>query len=155
MITLFQTSLVLHIAGIVMIAGTTFTNFFISKQFWTSVETDKPKAIIINSTTLLFGRLTGIGGAITILSGFGMLAALRGVVASQLWFQIKMALVLFIILNASLVAGAQNKKLQTLLSANNSTVSALSTIKSNLNIYYAIQFLLLIIIFILSVFKFG
>ena len=155
MTTLFQISLILHIAGIVMIAGTTFTNFVISKQFWNNIETDKHKAVIINSTTLSLGRLTGIGGVLTILSGIAMVAALHGVFTAQLWFQIKMALVLLIILNASFFARQQNKKLQQLLSVNHSTGNALNTIKANLNIYYTIQLILLLTIFVLSVFKFN
>src|SRR5438045_3165492 len=114
--TLFNIFLILHIAGIVIIAGTTFTNYFISKQFWSCIEADKQRAVIINSTTLLFERLTGIGGAVTIISGFAMVVVLHGVFVSQAWFQIKMALVLLIILNASFFARAQNKKLQKLLS---------------------------------------
>jgi hypothetical protein len=138
-----------------MIAGTTFSNYFISKQFWNYVETDRQKSIVINSTTLLFGRLTGIGGAVTIISGFAMVTVLHGVIASQLWFKIKMILVLLIILNASFVARKQNKKLLQLLSANNTTTNVFDAVKLKMNIYYAVQFLLLIIIFALSVFKFN
>ena len=138
-----------------MIAGTTFSNYFISKQFWNYVETDRQKSIIINSTTLLFGKLTGIGDAVTIISGFAMVAVLHGVIASQLWFKIKMILVLLIILNASFVARKQNKKLLQLLSANNTTTNVFDAVKLKMNIYYAVQFLLLIIIFALSVFKFN
>ncbi|MEP6682647.1 MAG: hypothetical protein ABJA35_05270, partial [Parafilimonas sp.] len=67
---LFNIALILHIIGIIIIAGTTFTGFFISRQFWKSVSADKQKAVIINSNAGLFGRLTGIGGVLTILSGF-------------------------------------------------------------------------------------
>ncbi len=154
MTLLFQICLVLHIAGIVMIAGTTFSNYFISKQFWNCLTSDKQKAIVINSTTLLFGRLTGIGGALTIISGFAMVAALHGAIASQIWFQIKMILVLLIILNASFVARKQNKKLQQLLSAN-ATTTVFDVVKLKMNIYYTVQFILLIIIFVLSVFRFS
>src|SRR6476660_6840385 len=104
MATLLQICLVLHITGIVLLGGTTLMNYIISRQFWSCIETDKNKAIIINSTTLTFGRITGIGGLLTILTGVTMVAILHGVVDSKPWFRIKMILVLLIILNALLFA---------------------------------------------------
>ncbi|HEY2725783.1 MAG TPA: hypothetical protein VGI61_01305, partial [Parafilimonas sp.] len=104
---LFNIFLILHIAGIVLIAGTTLASYFISKQFWTCIEADKQRAVIINSTATVFGKLTGLGGMLTILSGIAMVVVLHGAFVSQTWFQIKMALVLFIILNASFFARAQ------------------------------------------------
>ncbi|MEP6684560.1 MAG: hypothetical protein ABJA35_14920, partial [Parafilimonas sp.] len=101
------------------------------------------------------GRLTGIGGVLTILSGFLMVAALHGAFVSQLWFQVKMVLVLIIILNASFFARTQNKKLEKLLSSNDHAIHNFNSIKSKLNVYYVIQFIFLITIFVLSVFRFN
>ena len=155
MTVLFQVCLMLHIIGIVVIAGTTFSNYFISKQFWNYINADRQRAIIINSTTLLFGQLTGIGGGVTIISGLAMVAVLHGAITSQLWFHIKMLLVLTIILNATFFARRLNKKLQQFLSANDTTINVFDAVKLKMNIYYAIQFILLIIIFVLSEFKFS
>ena len=74
-------------------------NYIIAKQFWSCVETDRNRAIIINSTATVFERVTPVAGILTILTGFAMVAILHGVVGSQLWFRIKMILVLMIILN--------------------------------------------------------
>ena len=153
--TFFNIALILHIVGIVIIAGTTFTNFFIARQFWNCIEADKQKAVIINSSAVVFGRLTGIGGMLTILSGVSMVAALHGAIASQIWFQIKMALVVLIILNATFFARTQNRKLQQLLFAGTYATNELLIIRSRMNFYYAVQFILLLIIFILSVFRFN
>jgi hypothetical protein len=153
--TLLQVCLVLHITGIVLLGGTTLMNYIISRQFWNCVETDRNRAIVINSTTLVFGRITGIGGVLTILTGIGMLAVLHGAVDAQLWFRIKMMLVLLIILNALLFARPQNTKLKSILSAGNQTNNELSAVKSKMNMYYAIQLTMLFTIFVLSVFKFG
>jgi hypothetical protein len=83
---LLQISLVLHITGIVLLGGTTLMNYIISRQFWSCVKTDKNKAIVINSTTFNFERITGIGGVLTILTGMVMVVILHGIVDSQLWF---------------------------------------------------------------------
>jgi hypothetical protein len=150
---LFNIFLILHIAGVAIIAGTTLTAFVISKQLWVFVETDRQKAQIFNSNGALFGKMTGIGGMLTILSGIAMVVTMHGAFVSQIWFQIKMILVLLIILNASFFARAQNKKLGKLLAAGNTTYQ-FSTIKSKMNLYYAIQCIFLMTIFVLSVFRF-
>ena len=150
---LFNIFLILHIAGVVIIAGTTLTAFVISKQLWVFVETNRQKAQIFNSNGALFGKMTGIGGMLTILSGIAMVVTMHSAFVSQIWFQIKMILVLLIILNASFFARAQNKKLGKLLAAGNTTYQ-FNTIKSKMILYYAIQFIFLMTIFVLSVFRF-
>jgi len=152
--TLLAICLVLHITGIVLLGGTTLMNYIISRQFWNCVETDRNKAIVINSTTLTFAKITGIGGVLTISTGIAMVAILHGVVDTQLWFRVKMILVLLIILNASLFATPQNTKLKKILSAPNPINSEFSSIKSKMYLYYALQLTMLFGIFVLSVFKF-
>ena len=151
---LFNIFLILHITGIVIIAGTTLTTYFIAKQFWKFIQTNKPRAVIINSTNLFFGKLTAIGGMLTILSGIIMVIVLHGALVSQIWFRVKMILVVMIILNASVFARVQNKKLEKLLAVNINTIHQLNPIKSKMNLYYVIQCILLIAIFVLSVFRF-
>ena len=153
--TLLQVCLVLHITGIVLLGGTTLLNYIISRQFWSCVSTDRNKAIVINSTTLSFGRITAIGGVITILSGIAMVVLFHGIVASQLWFRVKMILLLLIILNALLFARPQNIKLKKILSADSIAGNELYPLKSKMNIYYAIQLTLFFCMFILSVFRFN
>lgn len=151
--TLLQVCLVLHLTGIVLLGGTTFLNYIISRQLWGYVEADRNRAVIINSTTLVFGRLTGIGGAITILSGVAMVAIFHGVVASQLWFRIKMILVLLIIINSLLFARPQSLKLKKLLPEGD--INELSALRKKSAAYYAIQLAMFLSIILLSVFRFG
>ena len=153
--TLLQVCLVLHITGIVLLGGTTLMNYIISRQFWSWVEKDRNRAIVVNSTTLIFGRITGIGGVLTILTGVGMVAILHGTVDGQLWFRIKMMLLLLIILNALLFARPQNAKLKRILLSGNQMSNELSSVKSKMNLYYALQLVMLFTIFILSVFRFN
>src|SRR5215471_5154553 len=99
MATMLHVALVVHIAGIVLLAGSTVMNYIVSKHFWATLQIDKNKAIAINSATLNFEMVTRVGGVITILSGFLMVAMLGRVVTSQTWFHFKMILVLLIIVN--------------------------------------------------------
>ena len=155
MVTLLHVCLVLHITGIVLLGGTTLLNYIISRQFWNCISIDRNKAIVINSTTLSFGKITAIGGAVTILSGVAMVIIFHGIVASQLWFRVKMILLLLIILNALLFARPQNIKLRKLLLSDTIAGNELFPVKSKMNIYYAIQLTLFFTMFILSVFRFN
>ena len=152
--TLLQICLVIHITGIVLLGGTTLMNYIVSRQFWSCLQSDRNRAIVINSTTLSFARITAIGGALTILTGMGMVAILHGTVGAQLWFRIKMILVLLILLNALLFARPQNTKLKKILSAGNLMNAELTAIRSKMNLYYALQLMMLLTIFVLSVFRF-
>ncbi len=153
--TLLQICLVLHITGIVLLGGTTLLNYIISRQFWSSVEADRNRAIVINSTTVNFGKITGVGGVLTILTGIAMVAILHGAVDSQLWFRIKMILVLLIILNSLLFARPQLLKLKRILTAGNKVNNELSSVKSKMDLYYALQLVMFFTIFVLSVFRFD
>ena len=130
-------------------------NYIISRQFWSCIETNKNKAIVIHSTTLTFERITGIGGVLTILTGVAMVAILHGAVDSQLWFRVKMILVLLIILNALLFARPQNIKLKKILSTSSNISHELSSVKAKMNLYYSVQLIMLFTIFVLSVFRFD
>lgn len=153
--TLLHACLVLHITGIVLLAGTTLMNYIISRQFWSYIEIDRNRAIVINSATLSFARLTGIGGALTILTGIAMVAIFHGAVSSQLWFRVKMALVLLIILNALLLGAPQTTKLKKILLSGVHKSDRLESVKSRMDLYYAIQLIMFFTIFILSVFRFN
>ncbi len=152
---LLATFLVLHITGIVLLGGSTLMNFVIAKQFWRYVQNDKKMALVINSSTLTFGKITAIGGALTILTGVAMVILLHGAIASQLWFRIKMVLVLLIILNSLLFARPQNIRLKKALSSAAQQKNEFNSIKVKMEFYYAIQLMLLFSIFVLSVFRFN
>ena len=155
--TIFHVSLVLHIIGITMMAGTTLADAITYRQFWKYLQIDKQKAILINSVATKFPRFIGIGAGLLILSGVSMVASLHGVVAEQIWFRIKMTLVLLAILNGLLIARPQALKLKKLLASdmidNNS--NEFSTIKKRITVILTIQLILLLMIFILSVFRFD
>lgn len=155
MYKIVQISLVLHITGIIALAGLTLASYAMSLQSWKYISTDKAKAILINTSTMIFGRIIGIGGLLTIVTGFVMVSILREGVTAQLWFRIKMLLVILIILNGAIYARRQNNKLARLLSSDQINAPLkINGLKKNLNISFLIQLLLFLVIFVLSVFRF-
>jgi len=155
MFTIVQISLVLHITGIIILAGLTIASEALSFQSWKLIGTDRAKAILMNSATMIFGRIIGIGGLLTIVTGFIMVSILREGVTAQVWFRIKMLLVILIVLNGAIYARRQNTKLTRLLSSDHTDNRKLESLKRNLNTSFLLQLILFLIIFVLSVFRFS
>jgi hypothetical protein len=146
----------LHLAGFALLAGTVLTNYLVSLQCWKHIDTNKPKALAINASTLILDKVTAISGIITVLSGILMVLVLHGAVLAQLWFRIKMLVLVLIILNNAIVARRQSLKLNSFLAGQHdiNTIDP-AAIRLNLSRYFIVQFVLLFTILILSVFKFN
>jgi len=134
--TFLQLDLVLHITGFTIMAGTILADFAISRRLDKYILSDRPKAITILETTAGLGRLIGIGAALLILTGIGMVIIYKGTIAQMLWFKIKMVLVLLVILN-----GPRSN-------------DRISTLKARLTIFHSLELLLIFIIFVLSILRF-
>lgn len=158
LLTYYHIALVMHIIGLAMMAGTTLADYVITKQFWKQYATDKSKGIAINQAMSKFVLLFGIGILLLIISGISMMAITRGAFGEQLWFRIKFALVIIVILNGVVVGRRQGIKLRNLLPqaiAGENIDSRLLTVRSNINWFQLSQMALFIIIFVLSAFKFN
>jgi hypothetical protein len=153
--TFLQLDLILHITGFTIMGGTILADFVISRRLDKYILSDRPKAITILETTAALGRLIGIGAALLILTGIGMVIIYKGTIAQMLWFKIKMVLVLLVILNGTLVLQRGGKTLRTLLVSNDAgTNDRISTLKARLTIFHSLELLLIFIIFVLSILRF-
>ncbi|HEX9511865.1 MAG TPA: hypothetical protein VF939_15345 [Puia sp.] len=156
---LLQTGLVLHITGIIMMVGVSLAEFVASRQLWMFILTDKDKARTILRTTSSFSLLQGIGAVLIIAGGILMMAAFHGAIAGQLWFQVKMVLLLLILLNFLVIARPAKRKLRKLLNGTTEAPAigqeAIPAIKKRLTIFQATQLVLFWLIIVLAVFKFN
>lgn len=155
---LFNTSLWLHITGITLLAGTTVVDFVLTRKFWAFYARDRQEGILVRKMSDKLPLLVVAGIVLILLSGVGMMAATRGVFDTMLWFRIKMALVLLVILNGVLIGRRLNAKLNRLLVVTAPQVAdqqSLSQVKKNLNLFHLVQLTLLFTIFFLSAFKFN
>jgi hypothetical protein len=84
-----------------------------------------------------------------------MVALFHGAFNSLLWLRLKMVILLLIIANTLFVERPLNFKLKTLLSGNANAVNELEAVKSKMNVYYLSQLTMLLIIFVLSIFRFN
>jgi uncharacterized membrane protein len=152
---LFPAFLTLHLTALVTMAGITLADYFSYSVLWKSLEQqDRPEALL--SLMAWFPRIVGIGAAVLIVTGFGMMALTHGVFGEQLWFRIKFGLVIVLIGNALIIGRRQSNKLRKVLDTEKPLPSAvLKPIKANLSRFHLLQISLFLLIIFLSIFKFN
>ena len=148
-----QAALTLHIIGIVLFAGTAFIDFIISKQFWNVYSTNKSDSLPVEIIITKIQKIGGLGGMLIVLSGIIMIYMHR-FWGEQIWFRMKMGILLIVIINGSVFRRKLGKSLNLLASGNTTHINA-SKLETKLNRVQLIQIILLTTMFILSVFKFN
>ncbi|MDB4926827.1 MAG: hypothetical protein JWR23_2883 [Mucilaginibacter sp.] len=152
---LLPACLTLHLTALTLMAGTTVVDYITFKSFWKLFYKEKEKAIGVMQVMATFSRLIGIGAAVLILTGIGMMALTNGVFGEQLWFRIKFGLVIILILNGAFVGRRQGVKLRKLINSEPGSPDQVNAIRANLNKFYLIQLSIFFIIILLSAFKFN
>jgi hypothetical protein len=156
--TLYHIALVMHITGLTMIAGTTLVDYTIFKQFWKKFAADKQKGMAVMEAVSKLPMLFGIGFILIIVSGVYMMYVTNGAFGEQAWFRIKFGLIILIIINGLAIGRRQGVKLRKVLSeetTDGSVDGRLLNIKNNLSLFHISQIVMLVTIFVLSVFKFD
>lgn len=149
---MFLLSLLAHITGLTLAAGTTVVGFLVNRRFWKFYVADRAKALTVMELGARLPVIIGIGMGLLLLSGFFLMYLTKGVFAEQAWFRIKGILVLFAIAN-SFIARSLDKKMKSLIAAENSPGSG--SLKKKVTLFYAVQLFLFFSIFVLGVFKFN
>ena len=157
-IALYKAALVAHVTGITIMAGTTFVDFITFRIFCDIYQRDQAKSIVLESLLNKLQRYMGIGMLVILASGVMMMIKLHEVWGAQLWFRIKIGILLIIIINGLGLRRIAGSKLKKAIISNYITSSQpenFSRIKTNFTAIQLIQLLLFIIIYVLSVFKFN
>jgi len=152
---LFPVCLALHLLALVTMAGVTLVDYVAYAAYWKSLERSEDPAALRRLMDRL-PRLIGIGAAILILSGIGMMALTNGIFGEQLWFRIKFGLVILLILNGLLIGRRLGTRLRRITGNKVSySVNELGGIRSRLNRFHLSQLVLFLLIIFLSAFKFN
>jgi uncharacterized membrane protein SirB2 len=164
---MYQIALITHIVGITVMAGTTLVEYLLTRYFWKQYASDRLKAITSNEDGFNFHLIVNIGIILLILSGVTMLVITQGVFAKQIWFQIKIGLIVIIAINGSVSGRKQDAKLKRLISleklnfrqddllGQENRNEDFMRVKHRLDLFYISQLLMFLTIFTLSVFKFN
>jgi hypothetical protein len=152
---LFPTFLMLHLTALVLMAGTTLVDYLSYASLWKSLRQGERPTVLINLMDKL-PRVIGIGAAMLILTGIGMMILTHGVFGEQIWFRIKFGLVILVILNGLLIGRRQGVKLRRILENSEPDLTGdVHKVKSRLGRFHLTQLLLFLFIIFLSVFKFN
>jgi len=163
---MYQIALITHIVGITLMAGTTLVEYLLTRHFWKLYASDRSRAIATNEDGFNFHLIVNIGIILLILSGATMLVITQGVFAKQIWFQIKIGLIVIIAINGSAFGRKQDAKLKRLISmeklnfqddprGQEDRKDDLMKVKNRLDLFYISQLIMFLTIFTLSVFKFN
>lgn len=156
-VTLYNSFLVLHVIGITVMAGTSFIDFLTLRSLRKALETDLVASRVIEGSLYKLQRYLGIGLLLILISGIGMMAQLHEVWGAQLWFKVKMGVLLLIILNGLGLRRVLGTKLRRALAGPlpDERTDSIEAVSSSLTIVQTVQLLLFIIIYTLSIFKFN
>jgi hypothetical protein len=147
---------VLHIAGIVAAAGISLIDFILFRQFWTIYERHTGEGIVIERVLLRLQRVMAIGMMLIIVSGVMMMFYLHAVWGQQLWFRIKMGLLLLVIVNGLAFRRRLGNRIHARVTAEaNGLWVHEGSLRANITAVQGVQLLLFMIIFTLSIFKFS
>lgn len=152
----YKTALALHYIGFVTMAGTLLANYMAYRQFWKVFSQDPQKALILQQATKKFPLMIGIGGILILCGGISMMTILHATIGTQLWFRVKMILVVLLIINGTVMGGRSFGKLQRTLNGEK-PLSEISVegIRKRINFFLISQLSILLLIFILSAFRFN
>lgn len=154
----YHAALVLHIMGITLMAGSTFIDYVSFKAFSKAYPTDNARAVVLEEFLFRLQRFMGIGLLLILVSGITMMAKLHEVWGAQLWFRIKMVLLLLVIANGLGIRRMLGNRLHKLLLAEPSQSNITENwrrLHQSFNTVQLLQLLFFVLIFILSVFKFN
>ena len=147
--------LAFHLTGLTIMAGTTIIDFFTFKTFFRLIDHNDSKALNLLPLMSGYGSFVRAGAAILILTGAGMFLIMRGIWWDQLWFKIKIALVLLLVLNGMLVGNKQGTRLRSMaLEGFPDFIQHSVHIRANLDRFYITQLLLFFLIIFVSAIKF-
>jgi len=158
MFSLFNLGLVCHITGIAMMVGGVLANFVAMAQLWKFLPAEKGKAQVIAKAIARFPIIQGLGGFLIISGGIMMMIFFHGMPMHQAWFKIKLILLFLLILNAIVTAWPANVLLKQLLYGENSIENEqpkVSKVKRRVTLYHVLQLMFFLLIFIVSVTRFG
>jgi len=155
-LTLMQICLVAHLTGLTLMAGTTVTEYIIFKTFGKMPDIGKEKALNLLQLTKKLSALLGVGAALLILSGTGLLIITHGAFMHQLWLKIKLMLIAALVLNGFLTGSRLELKFKRTINADEPVSSdQLKKAISKFNTFYSVQMILFFTIIILAIFKFN
>lgn len=152
---LYHGFVMLHIIGLVTIAGTTMIDYITFRLFWNLQAKGDDKCVGLLPIMSHFGTIIRTGVAVSLISGVVIVVQSHGAWSGQLWFKIKMFVVLMLLINGIFVGHRQGVKLrETAARYEPGFAQQVSGTRTRLEWFYRVQLTLFFAVILLSVFKF-
>lgn len=90
--------LILHVSAFALFTGTLIANMINSHQIWLYSDKDVTIAKALFNTTSKYNRIMGICLGVAILMGIAMMSQMHKVYGPQLWFRIKIGLLVILMI---------------------------------------------------------
>lgn len=148
--------LALHLVGLTIMAGTTIIDYLTFKTFWRMADKGDSGAFSLVPLMSRYGAFMRAGAAVLVLTGISMLLMVKGAWWQQLWFKIKMPLVVTLVLNGMLIGNRLGLRLRNMAHGNLPGFMEQSAgTRAGLDRFYITQLVLFSIIILVSVIKFD
>ena len=148
---LLNICLIIHLSGLALMLGTTIAETVTFNVFSKSFKKDALPSLNLLALMDKFSALLGIGAAFLILSGTGMMIITHGAFAHQIWFKIKLALILTLVLNGFLAGTRLKSKLERQIKERDQAIGTINRIK----LFFLTQMTLFFTIILLRIVKFS
>jgi len=146
--------LALHIAGIVIMAGTTMIDYLTFRVFWQLSGAGDNRAFGLIPLMAKYGVFVRTGAITIILSGIALFMLDKGAIWAEPWFRVKTVLVVILILNGLFVGNRQGHKLREAIGTHGADFLAYTLpIREVMNRFYPIQLSLFLLIIIISMIR--
>lgn len=151
---LINIGLALHLTGLSISIGVVLTKYLSFRKTFSAHDIDHRKWVLTLGATGRLNIYMGIGMGIAILSGALMMHLAYAAFMYQLWFQVKLV-ILLIIIAAGVITIRNESKLKKLL-ANGETMyeNIYTRLTSVMKFAVGLQFFLFLVIIILASFRF-
>ncbi|OQP64102.1 hypothetical protein A3860_22100 [Niastella vici] len=144
--------LIIHLTAFALFTGTFFASIITGNQLWHYSQKDTAIMRAILITFDKYARVMGICLGLIVTMGILMMVNMHKVYGPQLWFRIKMGMVIAIIIFRILHARTFNQFKRRL---NNEAMASFDDIKKRLSLFQTVQLVLIGGIIILSVCRFN
>jgi hypothetical protein len=146
----------LHIVGISVAAGTSLIDLILLQYFWNIYRVRIQEGVVIERLVGRLQRVAAVGLMLIVLSGVTMMFYLHTVWGPQLWFRVKMGVLLLIIINGLSFRRVLGKRIHARV-MQESTVrwTQQGSLQSGVTVVQLVQLVFFVVIFVLSVFRFN
>ena len=144
--------LVIHLSAFALFTGTLIANMINSNQLWLYTGKDDAITKAIFNTTGKYNRIMGICLGVAVLMGVGMMIQMHQLYGPQLWFRIKIGLLVVLLV----VRIFYSRNLGQLKKGiNNETTISFTEVRKKISLFQLLSIIIIGCIIILSVSKFN